>query len=584
MDTDAPTSLIYLSPERIRLLKGLALAFGATALVASFAGRRLGWLDYRPGGASFDALVHPVVAVAYAVALVVAVRWQILGGAIAGFAGAALITFAFNQLEPLHAAIMVAAFAIPGLLWLVIDMAEFSRSWGLIAVAVTSVVTVAGFIVGQTVYERFWGPTHPESAVEELPESAVQWVWTGAVSPTTAEVRAKPTESTPTTARLLVSPSTDSTGLADPADGFWYNAVDASAPVLRFPAVDLEPATTYHYAIEIDGELDTVRDGRFTTFPTGPGSFTVAIGSCARVGSNGAVFDAIRENDPLIYIVPGDLHYGDNERNDLDRYRDVLDLTLSRPGQAALYRTTPIAYVWDDHDYGPNDADFSSPSRQAAMLAYREYVPSYDLAGEQTAVYQSFSIGRVRFILTDARASRDLEGPEVDGDKRSMLGDAQKAWLKNELTEAADSHALVVWVNPVPWVTEAEDGGDHWGGFAAERRELANHIADNNIDNLLMVSGDAHMVAIDDGTNTNFADDSDGESAFPLIHAAALDRPGSSKGGPYTEGFIAGGGQFATVDIDDRGDEVSVRLTARNWTNDVLLDYSVAVAVDVDEQ
>ncbi len=78
----------------------------------------------------------------------------------------------------------------------------------------------------------------------------------------------------------------------------------------------------------------------------------VAFASCARTGSNGAVFDTIRQLDPDLFINTGDLHYGDVKSNSLDEFADLYDLTFTRPGQAELYRSIPIAYSWDDHDFG----------------------------------------------------------------------------------------------------------------------------------------------------------------------------------------------------------------------------------------
>ena len=45
-------------------------------------------------------------------------------------------------------------------------------------------------------------------------------------------------------------------------------------------------------------------------------------------------------------------------------------------------------------------------------------------------------------------------------------------WLLAELLAARSSHALTVWVNPVPWIS-SDGGGDDWNGFAAERAEIA---------------------------------------------------------------------------------------------------------------
>ena len=48
-----------------------------------------------------------------------------------------------------------------------------------------------------------------------------------------------------------------------------------------------------------------------------------------------------------------------------------LDRVLSQEHQALLYRNTPFAYTWDDHDYGPDDADSRSGTREAARALLR---------------------------------------------------------------------------------------------------------------------------------------------------------------------------------------------------------------------
>jgi phosphodiesterase/alkaline phosphatase D-like protein len=132
-----------------------------------------------------------------------------------------------------------------------------------------------------------------------------------------------------------------------------------------------------------------------------------------------------------------------------------------------------------------------------------------------------------------------------------------------------------VWVNPSPWIGSPSLDGDGWAAYSTERRELANFIADHDIGPLLMLSGDAHMVAIDDGTNTDYS--TNGGAGFPLLHAAALDRPGKIKGGPYSHGAVPGGGQFGMFEVDDHGATVHVRITGRNWRNEVLLSYQFTV-------
>ena len=87
------------------------------------------------------------------------------------------------------------------------------------------------------------------------------------------------------------------------------------------------------------------------------------------------------------------------------------------------------------------------------------------------------------------------------------------------------------------------------------------------------------MLAIDDGSNTNYATDATGP-AFPLLQAAALDREGSVKGGPYTLGPFPGGGQFAIVQVEDTGPELQVELTGYDYKNNQLLGLQFIVGPD----
>ena len=157
-----------------------------------------------------------------------------------------------------------------------------------------------------------------------------------------------------------------------------------------------------------------------------------------------------------------------------------------------------------------------------------------------------------------------------------MLGAAQKEWLKAELLAAKGRYPLIVWVNPDPWIDAAGPGKDTWGGYDTERREIADFIAENGIDGLLMLSGDAHMLAIDDGTNSDYS--TSGSAAFPVFHAAPLDKHGHVKGGPYSEGTYPGSGQFGLVTVNDTGGaEIEVILSGRNWETEEIVGYSFTV-------
>jgi hypothetical protein len=156
-----------------------------------------------------------------------------------------------------------------------------------------------------------------------------------------------------------------------------------------------------------------------------------------------------------------------------------------------------------------------------------------------------------------------------------MLGIRQREWLKQALIESSRTHALVVLVSSVPWIAADGSSTDDWGGYVTERREIADFIAENGIENLMMLAGDAHMLAIDDGSNADYS--TNGGAGFPVMHAAALDRPGSEKGGPFSEGTYPGAGQYGLVTFTDDGESMNVELRGRNWRGEDIVTYSFEV-------
>jgi alkaline phosphatase D len=257
----------------------------------------------------------------------------------------------------------------------------------------------------------------------------------------------------------------------------------------------------------------------------------------------------------------GDLHYEDIGRNAVSRFREAYLAVHASAAQSALFRSVPLAYTWDDHDFGPNDSDRTSPSRGAALEAYRRFLPHYPLAdGPDAPVHQVFTVGRVRFLMTDVRSARSPRN--VPDGERTMLGERQVAWFEEQL-EAARAAPLVVWVNTVPWITKRnESTREGWAPYARERRRLADHIVRMGLTGrLVMLSGDAHMLAMDDGSHSQYSTVPGAPArGFVVAHAAPMDRRPTKKGGPYTCPEVAQNGQYGVMDVQDDGARVRVRL------------------------
>jgi phosphodiesterase/alkaline phosphatase D-like protein len=415
----------------------------------------------------------------------------------------------------------------------------------------------------------------PATWAQAVKGPAPLWAWSGAVTPTSATVKARvPAGVAGARLTLQVADEAQAAARAFPRDGI--EKADANG-LVTFVLDGLRPGTRYKYVVE--SEHGPGLSGTFRTFADGSFSFRMAFASCASTGSNHPVFDAIRALSPDLFIHMGDFHYENIGRNDPARFRRAYDEVLRSPRQSTMFRAMPFVYVWDDHDFGPNDADGSSASKPAAFGVYRQFVPHYPLGTpEVQGVNQAFTVGRVRVIVTDNRSQR-TPGSVADDAKRTMLGPEQLAWFEQELKKAAE-FPLVVWVNTVPWITRQKGNTDGWERYARERTRLADLIAGLGLANrLVMLSGDAHMVAIDDGTNSNYATGAKaGQGAFPVVHAAPMDRKTSEKGGPYSNGVSRRRGQFGFMDLIDDGKTITAELTGRNSTGGIIPGMRIVVA------
>jgi phosphodiesterase/alkaline phosphatase D-like protein len=375
--------------------------------------------------------------------------------------------------------------------------------------------------------------------------------WCGNVSPTSATASIRLT-GPGLRVRLVVS---QNEALTQPIYSSAINTAATTGNTAKLTVQGLQPDTDYFYGFEVAGTLRTevISRGRFRTFPLGRTSyFKIAFGSCGDFrAQDQSAYDAIMREKPLLFINMGDLHYSDTNSTVADEYRYNYDNVLGHAIQGALYRSVPMAYIWDDHDFCGNDSDTTAAGRDTARQVYRERVPHYPLGATGGAIGQAFTIGRVRFIMTDLRSAA-VSASQKESASKTKMGTAQKTWFKQELINARDGgFPLIVWVCPDPWIAKAQLGDDSWGGHATERTELANFIRDNRITNLVLISGDMHGLAYDDGTNSDYA--TGGGAPLQVLHAAALTSGGSSKGGPYTAGPIEGSQQYGILEVYDNG-------------------------------
>jgi alkaline phosphatase D len=365
--------------------------------------------------------------------------------------------------------------------------------------------------------------------------------------------------------RLVVSTSES---LDDPRYSEKVASASSKANIVKLPIDGLEPVTQYFYGLEMDGSLASDGQGTFKTFPAAGQSFAFAFGNSLRDNTptmSESGLAAALENDLAFFLCTGDYFYEDIGYNNLGKFRSAYRTALRRGPDALMGRTVPFVFMWDDHDYGPNNSDAGANGRPSSRQAYREAIPHYPLpAGDgDKPIYQAFSVGVVRFIVTDLRSERD-DNWDRDNDSKSMMGTAQLNWFFDELKSSSATHELIFWVSTVPYTAGEKKGGDHWGGFTTERKKIANFIKQNDIENIMIITGDAHSVAATDGSQSDYADG--GGAPIAEILAAPLDGSTSRKGGPWTEGVwtSSSGTAYGHVSVEVGASDITVTFSGRD--------------------
>lgn len=321
-----------------------------------------------------------------------------------------------------------------------------------------------------------------------------------------------------------------------------------------YNAKRLRPGTLHYFGF---GGLDSSRAdsrvlvGSVWTFPSREDAdVVVGLGSCQKSTERSSALQRLARlsssssNETAAFMLHlGDLHYADISKDRVDQFYRATTRVVRNHGANRLFSSMPVSYMYDDHDYSSNNGDGSSRSKNACMANYRRAVPRHSSVGatptrldsshfaDDAPTYHAFTVASVRFIITDLRS-------EALPNKTAIMSETQLEWFKAEL-DAASNFSVLVWASSRPWIGPNNPAKDHWGSYAEQRRDIADHIARRGISNLILVSGDAHMLAADNGTNSDYSTAGLPAAGFPVLQAAPLANFGSAKGGPYTEGCVA---------------------------------------------
>lgn len=215
----------------------------------------------------------------------------------------------------------------------------------------------------------------------------------------------------------------------------------------------------------------------------------VCFGSCyAPQFKQSHVWGKILALGPDAFLFIGDNVYqrAETGRSDLRELREAYAMLAAEADFAALRLATPVLPVWDDHDYGMNNAgaDFPPRLQTEALFKHVWAVTSGDQRRQRQGVYFCRIAGppgrRTQLILLDTRYFLTPE---------TILGEAQWRWLEDQLAMPADLRVLA---SPIPVLTQAQRF-EGWRQHPQEQERLLGLIGRSN--GVVIVSGDSHVGA-----------------------------------------------------------------------------------------
>ena len=221
-------------------------------------------------------------------------------------------------------------------------------------------------------------------------------------------------------------------------------------------------------------------------------NFTLAFGSCNRPSLPQPLWNDVRALAPDAWAWLGDIVYADTE--DIARTRRLYAEQAARPDYAALVAQTQVVGIWDDHDFGKNDAGEEYPRRVDSQTALLDFLgePETSPRRTQLGTYASYVFGKadrqVKLILLDGRYHRELPGERAD-----TLGETQWAWFEQELKS---STARVNIVTSGYQVLPLDHSNEKWGNFPAARARLLELIAKARTPGVVLMSGDRHFAEL----------------------------------------------------------------------------------------
>ncbi|MEI8047442.1 MAG: alkaline phosphatase D family protein [Bacteroidota bacterium] len=278
----------------------------------------------------------------------------------------------------------------------------------------------------------------------------------------------------------------------------------------RLIADAVEPGVRYSYKLYINNKLVALPyPTEFRTPPiwrwrADPPDFTMLTGSCAYInqpeydragkpyGSDYKIFPHMAEQKADLMLWLGDnLYLREPDWNSWAGIVKRYNHTRSLPELQEFFASTQNYAIWDDHDFGPNNSNKSFCNKNQTWDAFRLFWgnPSYG-TGDIKGAITSFQWGDADFFLLDNRWYRDAD--EISKEDKTMIGAKQLDWFLENLAFSKATFKIVA-IGGQFLSDAAIEELYSANGFNAERERIIRFIQDNNIKNVIFLTGDVHF-------------------------------------------------------------------------------------------
>ena len=397
----------------------------------------------------------------------------------------------------------------------------------------TTMAQHPGDIAKRTILDTRYAPFyHGVASGDPLSDRVIIWT------------RVTPDTSGPITVNWVMATDTGLTNVVQSGSATTDETVDYT---LQVDVNGLQPNAWYYYRFERNGRYSVI--GRTHTAPTGAvDSLRFAVVSCADYpGGYYNAYEAIaRRNDVCAVLHLGDYIYENDitlgNLRDHEPPYEILNLSDYRARHSQykldtnlrwLHQNYPFILVWDDHEtannawrdgaenHDPNTEGSWQDRKLAGVRAYLEWMPiRRPDPNDSIRIWRSVRFGELaEFFMLDTRLhDRDEQvlGAAIDDPNRNLLGPAQLSWVAHGMDTTTAQWKLLgqqVVMAPleVPFIGPINT--DQWDGYRAERKRLYDSIQVNNVNDVVVLTGDIH---------SSFANDLPGSGYDPNTGAGSV--------------------------------------------------------------